>query len=126
MANIVWAPICSFRQRYIRLKLQFTEEPVRKVPHLIVGHLKTEMAKEREVEDTDYSSSFGAFVVLCSSKNDCHKITKATELAMDAADIDKDVVEINGDLNKITKFYRCRAFCHGELWEQYDTKRVVG
>jgi hypothetical protein len=40
------------------------------VPYLIVGHLKTEMAKEREAVDIDSSFSFGALVVLCSFKNE--------------------------------------------------------
>lgn len=118
----MWAPIVAFSQRNILLQLQFSEEPIRYVPGLIVEHIQSELKRKEH----DLSARIGSFVVLCSSKVECHKIYQSTELAMDAAEIDLDVIEIHGDLNKVTKFYRCRAFCSGEMWDGYDTERVVG
>ena len=58
--NIVWAPISAFRQRNIRLHLQFTEEPIRIVPKTVVKFL-----------DRDQANSFVVFV---NSKQDCIRI----------------------------------------------------
>lgn len=110
--NIVRAPISAFCQCNICLHLHFTEEPIHIVPKTVVKFLNQNQAN--------------SFVVFVNSKHNGILIHNATENKIDANDYEFDVVIIQGDLFKVTKFYRCRAFCDEGIWDRYDKGRVVG
>ena len=113
-SSIVRSPASSFRQRYIKLSLHFTESPGM-------------YASEYVAEFLTKPDCTGSFVMFVNSKRKCHSLYNAIEKALDSNQLDVDVVEIHGDLSSTDKFNLIRAFCCEDTnWEDYDATRIRG